>query len=81
MDDDQGIEQAICVSAPPVGDEGDTGECVPGEVLENSVKYHCEVHGLPMCMQVVGHETSKAATMSNTERKASQCSTVLCSRG
>jgi len=65
---------------PPVGDEGDAGECVLGEVLENSVEYYREVYGLPMCMQVVGYETSEAATMSNMERKASQCSTVLHSR-
>ena len=39
MDDDQGIEQAICISVPPVGDKGDAGKCVPREVLENSVEY------------------------------------------
>jgi len=39
VDDDRGVEQAICVGAPPVGDEGDAGERVPGEVLENSIEY------------------------------------------
>ena len=39
MDDDGGIEQAIGVGAPPVRDEGDAGERVPGEVLEDGVEY------------------------------------------
>ena len=39
VDDDGGVEQAIGVCAPPVRDEGDAGERVPGEVLEDGVEY------------------------------------------
>ena len=39
VDDDGGVEKALCVSAPSVGDEDDAGERGLGEVVKDSVKY------------------------------------------
>lgn len=39
VDDDGGVEQALCVGAPSVGDEDDAGERVLGEVVKDGMEY------------------------------------------
>ena len=39
VEDDGGVEDALCVGAPFTGDECDAGECVRGEVVKNGTEY------------------------------------------